>query len=108
MPRRLRYAFQVINHFQTHFSVARDTDKPPTARAHLAWTFPLSHAELVGGDGTTVYRQRIDLSQTKGFGELDFTTALPATFVACRWLRLEVWDVATNGAYTQPLPLKAN
>ena len=34
----------------------------------LEWTFPLSYTDIVTGDGRSVQRQRIDLSQTKAFG----------------------------------------
>ncbi len=74
----------------------------PAVRAHLTWTFPLSHAEVVGGDGSKILRHRIDLSQTKAYGTLDLAPVLPKEFAACQWVRLEVWDVAANGAFTQP------
>jgi hypothetical protein len=86
----------------TDFAAARSPEKTPIVRAHLEWTFPLGHAEIVGGDGTNIYRHRVDLSQTKEHGELDFEAALPAEFAACHWLRLECWDIATDGAFTQP------
>ena len=87
----------------TDVAVTRAPDKPSTLRAHLQWTFPLSYAEIVGGDGANVYRHRVDLTDTQEHGELDFTVDLPAELSACRWLRLEVWDAASNGAFTQPL-----
>jgi hypothetical protein len=70
-------------------------------RAHLHWTFPLRFAELVSGDGVKVYRQRIDLTDTGAFGEktLDFNASLQGR----NWVRLEVWDIACNGAFTQPV-----
>lgn len=86
----------------TDFGVTRTAGKTPTVQAHLAWTFPLAHAEIVGGDGTKVHRHRVDLSRTREFSELDLRESLPAEFDGCRWLRLEAWDVATNGAFTQP------
>jgi hypothetical protein len=49
------------------------------------------------------YRHRVDLSDTKQFGELDFAQQLTPELSACRWVRLEVWDIATNGAFTQPV-----
>lgn len=90
----------------TDFSATRATaPQPPVLRAHLTWTFPLSHAEIVGGDGTKILRHRIDLTQTKAYGSLDLAPTLPAEFATCRWVRLEVWDIATNGAFTQPVHL---
>ena len=88
----------------TDFSATKTSaGQVPTVRAHLAWTFPMSHAEVVGGDGRKTYRQRIDLSQTKAYGQLDLASVLPPEFAACQWLRLEVWDIAADGAFTQPV-----
>lgn len=67
----------------------------------LEWTFPLSYTE---GDGRSVQHQRIDLSQTKAFGSE--TLHLKTDVTDQRWLRVEVWDVATNGAYTRPVWLE--
>lgn len=63
------------------------------------WTFPLSFAEIISGDGDQVFRQRINLNHTLAFGKQKFvfTTDLKAK----KWVRLEVWDVAANGAFTQ-------
>jgi hypothetical protein len=63
----------------------------------------LSHAEVVGGDGTRVVRQRLELADTVEHGERTLEVALSPELAACKWLRLEVWDVAVNGALTQPL-----
>ncbi|MBI5767686.1 MAG: hypothetical protein HZA93_07810 [Verrucomicrobia bacterium] len=76
----------------------------PTLSAKLQWTLPLAFAELVGGDGTRTVRHRVDLSDTRAFGEKDFSAAFPAT-PGLRWVRLAVWDIAGNGAFTQPVAL---
>jgi hypothetical protein len=70
----------------------------------LEWTFPLNFAELVSGDGVKVYRQRIDLSSTGSFGARTFH--IPAQLTGRKWLRLEVWDAAADGAFTQTMRLK--
>jgi hypothetical protein len=85
------------------FALAESADDRATLKARLKWTFPLSHAEIVGGDGQKTYRQRVDLPDTKQLGELDFAQQLTPELSACRWVRLEVWDIATNGAFTQPI-----
>jgi hypothetical protein len=85
------------------FAVVPSAERGRTLKAHLQWTFPLSHAEIVGGDGVKTYRQRVELSDTKQLGELDFARELSPELSACRWVRLEVWDIATNGAFTQPI-----
>jgi hypothetical protein len=76
----------------------------PELRAHLSWTFPLRFAEVVSGDGQRVYRDRIDLTDTPAFGER--TLRLRPDLRGRKWARLEVWDVAANGAYTQPVWLE--
>ncbi|WP_214072890.1 hypothetical protein [Mucilaginibacter sp. dw_454] len=65
----------------------------------VKWTFPLNFAELVTGDGKNVYRQRINLSNTTAFGEQKFH--IPVNLKGKTWIRLEVWDAAVNGAFTQ-------
>lgn len=70
-------------------------------RAELRWTFPLSFAEIVTGDGQHVYRQRIDLSDTEALGERMLVVRPHLT--GRHWVRFEVWDVAANGAFTQPV-----
>lgn len=76
----------------------------PTMSAKLKWTLPLAFAELIGGDGTRTVRHRVELGDTRAFGGQDFSAAFPAT-PGLRWVRLAVWDVAGNGAFTQPVAL---
>ncbi len=71
--------------------------------AAIEWTFPLAFAEIVSGDGKQVYRQRIDLTDTEAFGTR--TLKIPAGLAGRTWVRLEVWDLARNGAFTQPIVL---
>jgi hypothetical protein len=70
----------------------------------IEWTFPLNFAELVSGDGEKVYRQRIDLSSYGSFGARTFH--VPADLSGRKWVRLEVWDVAADGAFTQTVRLR--
>jgi hypothetical protein len=73
-------------------------------RARLEWTFPLSFAEVVSGDGREVYRQRISLLDTPGFGSRELV--VPLELKGRTWVRFEVWDVARNGAFMPPVWLK--
>jgi hypothetical protein len=70
----------------------------------LEWTYPLSRMEIVTGDGNNIYRERIDLSDTKEFGKrsIDLKTDLSNRI----WVRLEIWDIANNGAFAQPIWIK--
>lgn len=65
----------------------------------LQWTFPLNFAEIISGDGVQVYRQKIDLNNTLSFGKQHFRQQVDLK--GRKWVRLEVWDVAANGAFTQ-------
>lgn len=65
----------------------------------LNWTFPLSFVEIVSGDGTKVYRNRINLNTIQAFGTKDYSWAI--NLKGRKWVRVEAWDVATNGAFTQ-------
>jgi len=86
-------------------TIIRDPHAGPfKVRAHLRWTFPLRFAELVSGDGKGVFRQRIDLSRTTAFGEEELK--LDFDLVGRTWVRLEAWDIACNGAFTQPIWLQ--
>jgi len=69
----------------------------------VEWTFPLEFAELVSGDGEKVYRQKLSLNTTGPFGRRTFTMPFDPTHR--KWVRLEVWDAAVNGAFTQTITL---
>ena len=51
-------------------------------------------------DGTSVQRKTIALPQTREFGRQTFEW--PVDFTHLQWFRLEVWDVAYDGAFTMP------
>lgn len=65
----------------------------------IDWTFPLNFAEIISGDGSQVYRERINLEKTQAFGNQKFT--FDTNLNDRKWVRVEVWDVAANGAFTQ-------
>jgi len=73
-------------------------------RVTLEWTFPLRFAEVISGDGTQVFRERVNLSDTTAFGKR--TLQLHPQLQGRKWLRFEVWDIAANGAFTQPIWLE--
>ncbi|MDN3583136.1 hypothetical protein [Mucilaginibacter flavus] len=70
----------------------------------LNWTFPLNFAEIISGDGNNVYRKRINLDYTKAFGEQ--LISLTENMKGRKWARLEVWDAAVDGAFTQTIWFK--
>lgn len=74
---------------------------PAELEAELRWTFPLAFAEVISGDGQKVYRERIDLSDTRAFSSR--MLRYKPNLAGRKWVRLEVWDIAANGAFTQPV-----
>ncbi len=76
--------------------------KTAEIRIELDFTFPLRFLEVISGDGQKVYRKRFDRSETSD--SLSWLTMEARVDLAARrWVRLEVWDVAANGAFTQPV-----
>jgi hypothetical protein len=73
----------------------------PTLHVRVDHTFPLAFAELITGDGKKISRQHIDLRDTKVFGSRELR--IPLNLAGKTWYRFEVWDVAANGAFTQPV-----
>jgi hypothetical protein len=70
-------------------------------RARVHWTFPLRFAEIVWGDGKGTYRKEIALDTTRPFGERVFDWTVDAK--GWKWARVAVWDIAANGAFTNPV-----
>lgn len=67
------------------------------------WTFPLNRVEIISGDGEQVFHDFRDMSETEAFGSQDLHFTIPTE--NRKWIRVEVWDVATNGAFTQTVYL---
>ena len=65
------------------------------------YTFPLWLAEIVWGNGKESHRQVIDLQSTHEFGHKGFVWDADAP--GWTWARLAIWDVAGNGAFTNPV-----
>ncbi|QNF32266.1 hypothetical protein HUW51_05785 [Adhaeribacter swui] len=81
---------------------------PRNGKATIAldvnWTFPLTFAEIISGDGKQVFREKIDLQQTQAFGKQNFK--FNTNLKGKKWVRVEVWDAAVNGAFTQQVWLE--
>ena len=82
----------------------KNSDGKAELQLKLSWTFPMSHVEIITGDGQTVTRERIDMPHAPAFGRE--TIVLDRDYGGQRWLRVEAWDVATNGAFTQAMGLQ--
>ena len=70
-------------------------------RAQVEYTFPLRMAEIVWGDGKETYRKEVEILDGRQFRKLDFQTNVPAP--NWTWARFAVWDVAGDGAFTNPV-----
>jgi hypothetical protein len=85
-------------------TVAMTAEGTPELRVGLDWTFPLRFVEVISGDGRRVHRERVDLADTEPFGRRTLT--LRPDLRGRAWVRVEAWDVAANGAFTQPVWLE--
>ncbi len=70
-------------------------------KAEIEWTFPLAQVVVAAWDGRTLRRAVHRLKDTPEFGRRAFEW--PLDVPEARWVRLETWDVAGDGAFTQPL-----
>ncbi|PST84519.1 hypothetical protein C7T94_05215 [Pedobacter yulinensis] len=90
-----------------HFSgetLRLHADGTADVRLKLSWTFPMNFVEIISGDGNKVYRERIDLTATQAFGAKDFQ--FRPKLKGRKWVRVEAWDSAVNGAFSQTFYLK--
>jgi hypothetical protein len=71
------------------------------AKARMQWTFPLAFAEIFWGDGKDTFHRTFDLSETAPFGNATFDWSTDAP--GWKWARIEVWDIAGDGALTNPV-----
>lgn len=76
----------------------RGSDGKVAVNARLQRTFPLDKAWIVYGTPEGIRREPHDLSANPNQVALQTQTA-------AQWVRLEVWDIAGNGAFTNPLPI---
>ncbi|MGH9158880.1 MAG: hypothetical protein ACRD2X_02680, partial [Vicinamibacteraceae bacterium] len=79
------------------------TGNQRTIVADVEWTFPLDFVEVVWGDGETTNRQIISTANLPAFGRKRFQ--IPFDTSGKKWVRFAAWDVARNGAITQPIKL---
>lgn len=93
-----------VNGKTSNQTIMLDESANATIQLKIAWTFPLNFAEIISGDGKNVYRDRINLDTTKAFDRQNFT--FHTILKNRKWVRVEVWDVAANGAFTQSVWLK--
>lgn len=83
-----------------HYAVTGAGDQR-TIEADVEWTFPLDFVEVVWGDGQKIDRQIISTTDLPPFGKKRFT--IPFNTAGKKWVRFAAWDIATNGAFVQPV-----
>lgn len=77
-----------------------------TITAQAEWTFPPAFAIIVSGDGKTIHQNRISLRDRPAFGKTNLE--IRQVVKGRKWARLELWDIAGNGAFTQPVWFRDN
>ncbi|MCE6991982.1 hypothetical protein [Dyadobacter sp. CY323] len=80
-------------------TLALNADGTADVSLKLSWTFPINFVEIISGDGEKVYRERIDLTNTHAFGKRQFQ--FRPKLKGRKWMRVEAWDSAVNGAFSQ-------
>ena len=90
-----------VEHFLSGQTLKREGPVTVNVAARLEWTFPPAFAEVIWGDGERVHRQRVDLSDHGAFSNTDLN--VPVEVKGAKWIRLEAWDIAANGAFSQPV-----
>jgi hypothetical protein len=81
-------------------TLSLNANEAPELRLDLEWTFPPRFVEVISGDGTKVYRERHELLDG-AFGRRELR--LRPELRGRRWVRVEAWDIAANGAFTEPV-----
>lgn len=80
--------------------VAKD-DQEVSVDARVKSTFPLRMAEIVWGDGTETHHSTIDLRSAPPFDDHQYSWS--AMTPGWKWARFAVWDVAGDGAFSNPV-----
>jgi hypothetical protein len=83
------------------FSIGQSDGDKLNIRARVSSTFPLRLAEVVWGDGTATHRETFDLQSTHEFDEHEYRWQVNAP--GWTWARFAVWDIASDGAFTNPV-----
>jgi hypothetical protein len=70
-------------------------------KAKVSSTFPLRMVEVVWGDGKETHHETMDLSSAPAFDSHEYTFDVKAP--NWTWARFAAWDVAGDGAFTNPV-----
>ncbi len=75
-------------------------DHTVQVKTKISSTFPLRIAEVVWGDGKNIHHQIIDLQSTPAFDDHEYSWVFETP--GWIWARFAVWDIAGDGAFTNP------
>ncbi|MFY0653112.1 MAG: hypothetical protein JXQ96_13815 [Cyclobacteriaceae bacterium] len=93
-----------INNTESGESIKLKKGKKAELKADISWTFPLRNIEIITSDGNEIDSQTIDMSYTQTFDSTIITKELDISDK--KWVRVEIWDVAGNVTFTQPIWIK--
>jgi hypothetical protein len=82
-------------------SLSPEGDHGIRVKAKISSTFPLRIAEVVWSDGKITHHELIDLQSTFSFDSHEYSWEVDAP--GWTWARFTVWDVAGDGAFTNPV-----
>ncbi len=82
-------------------SIKPDSSQRIAVNAKVSWTFPLRMMEVVWGNGSETFHKTFSLEDTPELSAKSFDAKIEAP--GWKWARFAVWDVAGNGAFTQPV-----
>ena len=82
-------------------SIKPDSSQRIAVNAMFSRTFPLRMMEVVWGNGSETFHKTISLEDTPELSAKSFDAKIEAP--GWKWARFAVWDVAGNGAFTQPV-----
>jgi hypothetical protein len=66
----------------------------------------MAFAEVIWGEGDDVKRKRMPLTDTKELVDTVQHFEWPVNLARAKWVRIEAWDIARNGAFTPTFWLK--
>jgi hypothetical protein len=82
-------------------AMSAEGDGSIRVKARISSTFPLRIAEVVWGDGVNTHREVMDLQSTRAFYDHEYSWLVNTP--GWKWARFAVWDVAGDGAFTNPI-----
>lgn len=83
------------------FSISGNSPNQIIVQADVSYTFPLKMAEVVWGNGSETSREVFPLETTRQLGRSSFEWKIQAN--NWKWARFAVWDVAADGAFSNPV-----